>query len=118
MVLDEPATIQSDPAVLDLRLRAAAKGLSKGSTSNQQVRSISLATGQLGQKALSQWVQNIHDLHVHKPPDRVEYSKRMPDVENLMQEWPAAVDVALSTNSVYVWRLIWFRLNFLPPISI
>lgn len=106
VVLDEPATKQSDPAVLDLQLRAASKGLgsnNKAVANEQAVRSITLgsgAQGQVGQKALNQWVQNVYDLHVHKPPDRVEYSKRMPDIEKLMQEWPPSIDVALSTNSV------------------
>ncbi|KAL3902191.1 MAG: hypothetical protein SGCHY_000042 [Lobulomycetales sp.] len=106
VVLDEPATKQSDPAVLDLQLRAASKGLgsnNKAVANEQAVRSITLgsgAQGQVGQKALNQWVQNVYDLHVHKPPDRVEYSKRMPDIEKLMQEWPPSIDVALSTNSI------------------
>jgi len=102
-VLDEPATKQSEPAVLDLQLRAASKG--GNSVANQQVRSINLnfsnaPSSQAGQKALVQWVQNVHDLHVHKPPDRVEYSKRMPDIEKLMEEWPPSIDVSLSTNSI------------------
>lgn len=72
---------------------------------NQQVRSIQLTFSHapgadVGQKAMAQWVQNVHDLHTHKPPDRVEYSRRMPDIEKLMEEWPQEIDDALSNKTV------------------
>ncbi|KAJ3220511.1 Intraflagellar transport protein 46 [Clydaea vesicula] len=103
-VLDEPATKQSDPAVLDLQLRAISKG--SPTSGHQNIRSIQLnfdvtdPNAQKGKKALEQWVQNVYDLHVHKPPDKVEYSKRMPDVETLMEEWPEKIQEALHTNSI------------------
>ncbi|KAI8809769.1 intraflagellar transport complex B protein 46 C terminal-domain-containing protein [Cladochytrium replicatum] len=102
-VLDEPATKQSDPAVLDLQLRAAHKSSAAGAY--QQVRSIALsfsnkASSAQGQRALSQWVQNVYDLHLHKPADRVEYTKRMPDIEQLMAEWPPAVDETIGSQAI------------------
>ncbi|KAJ3083199.1 Intraflagellar transport protein 46 [Quaeritorhiza haematococci] len=98
-MLDEPSAKQSDSAVLDLQLRAASKAST--TTTTQQVRSIQLSFSQTpsaaaGQKALAQWVQNVNDLHLHKPPDRVEYSKRMPDIDNLMAEWPGDADDLVS----------------------
>ncbi|KAJ3038286.1 Intraflagellar transport protein 46, partial [Rhizophlyctis rosea] len=107
IVLDEPATAQSDPAVLDLKLRALSKSHSHTtSAATHAVRSIPLSFSQhdpaarAGQKALVQWVKNTYDLHVHKPPDRVDYSRPMPDVETLMAEWPEEVERGLSQGDV------------------
>ncbi|RKO92699.1 intraflagellar transport complex B protein 46 C terminal-domain-containing protein, partial [Blyttiomyces helicus] len=106
VVLDEPSTKQSEPAVLDLQLRALHK--STKTPAIQQVRSIQLSTGMsassmstsTGQKALAQWVESVRDYNSHKPPDRVEYSKRMPDIEQLMAEWPPEIDRTLTDGEI------------------
>ncbi|KAJ3033334.1 Intraflagellar transport protein 46 [Rhizophlyctis rosea] len=103
-VLDEPAINQSDPAVLDLTLRALSKGV-PGTSTTHNVRSIQLSFSQdpsaaTGKKTLATWVQNLYDLHSHKPPDKVTYTRPMPEVEALMAEWPAEVDRALESKEV------------------
>ena len=48
-------------------------------------------------KAISRWISSINDLHRHKPPPSVHYSKPMPDIEALMQIWPAQFEELLET---------------------
>ncbi|KAJ1526504.1 Intraflagellar transport protein 46, partial [Nowakowskiella sp. JEL0078] len=112
-VLDEPSTKQANQAVLDLQLRS----LHKSSTipSSQHVRTISLSFSSSihaasGQKALTLWVQSVNDLHLHKPPDRVEFTNHMPEVENLMAEWPPEVNSMAISNEVV--RKIFLKQHF------
>ncbi|KAJ3129959.1 Cytoplasmic dynein 2 light intermediate chain 1 [Nowakowskiella sp. JEL0407] len=102
-VVDEPSAKQSIQAVLDLHLRSIHK--TTHTMTNQHVRSISLsfstaASSSTGQKSLAQWVQNVNDLHLHKPPDRVDFSRRMPDLESLMSEWPPEFNDALTNETI------------------
>ncbi len=61
--LDEPASIQSDPTVLTLQLRAVSK--SSGAGAPLLVRSIEHA--EKDPKAINNWISSISDLHRHKP---------------------------------------------------
>lgn len=91
-ILDEPATIQSDPTVLELQLRATSKKQQYGDV---VVRSIENA--EKNPAAVEKWIQNITDLHRSKPPPQVHYKKNMPDAEVLMDQWPEAFEEALKT---------------------
>ncbi|RUS83913.1 hypothetical protein EGW08_008327, partial [Elysia chlorotica] len=82
-VLDEPCAKQSDPTVLDLQLRA----ISKQTTAKQLVVK-SLANAEKNPKHIENWIENIRELHRSKPPPNVHYSKNMPEIDTLMQEWP------------------------------
>ncbi|GFO33652.1 intraflagellar transport protein 46-like protein [Plakobranchus ocellatus] len=82
-VLDEPCAKQSDPTVLDLQLRA----ISKQTTAKQLVVK-SLANAEKNPKHIENWIDNIRELHRSKPPPNVHYSKNMPEIDTLMQEWP------------------------------
>ncbi|ORX55487.1 hypothetical protein BCR36DRAFT_281826, partial [Piromyces finnis] len=101
-VLDEPVAKQTDPALLDLELRASL--LSTGSDeNNKNVYSINLnfndsEEGIEGMKELTKWVENAQNLYSLKPSDRVIYSKRMADIEDLMAEWPPEIDEFFSSN--------------------
>mmetsp|Transcript_46769 Transcript_46769/g.77456 ORF Transcript_46769/g.77456 Transcript_46769/m.77456 type:complete len:467 (-) Transcript_46769:218-1618(-) len=91
-VLDEPCSQQSDPTVFTLQLRAVTK------SSGQQpmlVRAVEHA--EKHPKQISQWINSINDLHRHKPAPSVRYSKPMPDIEALMQIWPAKFEELLET---------------------
>ncbi|KAI9106060.1 intraflagellar transport complex B protein 46 C terminal-domain-containing protein [Phlyctochytrium arcticum] len=101
-VLDEPSIKQSDPAVLDLRLRALHKSSSTSQLNPTKIRAIQLGGQQDGIKALNQWIQNVHSLHAQKPQDRVEFSKKMPDVEVLMSQWAEGMEEALDQGEVQV----------------
>ncbi|KAJ3038819.1 Intraflagellar transport protein 46 [Rhizophlyctis rosea] len=91
-VLDEPSAEQSDPSVLDLHLRALSKSTA---VAPQTVRAIDAKTLRSNPRFIDTWIKNIRDLHAAKPPPSVQYTKRMPDVEELMQVWPEEVEEAL-----------------------
>lgn len=91
-VLDEPASRQSDPTVLTLQLR----NLSKEATGNKTDmvgRIDHLDDGKA--KKVQGWIQSISDIHKSKPAPNVTYSRRMPDIEDLMQEWPPEMETFL-----------------------
>jgi intraflagellar transport protein 46 len=81
-LLDEPASVQSDPTVLDLQMRA----ISKRQHGEAAVRSIENASKD--PKAVQKWIDSIVDLHRSKPLPQVNYTKNMPEIEPLMQVWP------------------------------
>ena len=81
-LLDEPASVQSDPTVLDLQMRA----ISKRQHGEAAVRSIENAAK--NGKAVQKWIDSIVDLHRSKPLPQVNYTKNMPEIEALMQVWP------------------------------
>ncbi|XP_047487721.1 intraflagellar transport protein 46 homolog isoform X3 [Penaeus chinensis] len=86
-VLDEPSARQSDATVLDLQLRALAKHTTAKSVTVKTVENAEKNT-----KVIEKWVRDISELHRAKPPPTVHYSKRMPDIDSLMQEWPGEVE--------------------------
>ena len=90
--LDEPASNQSDPTVLQLQLRAVTK-----SSAAQPMMVHSVESAEKDPKAVTRWINSINDLHRHKPPPSVHYSKPMPDIEALMQIWPAQFEELLET---------------------
>ena len=81
--MDEPAAKQSDPSVLDLQLRAVMKQSAQKSVVIKKIES-----GEKNSKAIDKWIKDISDLHRSKPPPTVHYNKPMPDLDQLMQEWP------------------------------
>lgn len=81
-VLDEPCAAQSDPTVLDLQLRSISKTASSKSVNVKQI------DGQTDTKAIDSWITSITELHKDKPPQSVNYSANMPEIDTLMQEWP------------------------------
>ncbi|KAI8921393.1 intraflagellar transport complex B protein 46 C terminal-domain-containing protein [Powellomyces hirtus] len=92
--LDEPSANQSDPTVLDLRLRAITK--STTASAPVTVRSLEAAALKANPKLIDSWIKNIRDLHAQKPPQTVHYTKKMPEIEDLMQVWPTEFEEALT----------------------
>ncbi|XP_063798700.1 intraflagellar transport protein 46 homolog isoform X2 [Pseudophryne corroboree] len=84
LTLDEPSTKQSDPTVMALWLSENSKqhGVS------QQIKVKSLENAETNHKAIDTWIESISELHRSKPPATVHYTRFMPEVETLMQEWP------------------------------
>ncbi len=91
--LDEPATHQSDPTVLELQLRAKSKKLQYGDVA---VRSIENADK--NPQKIEKWIQDINDLHRSKPPPQVNYKKNMPDIDKLMEAWPEEFEALLAST--------------------
>jgi len=95
VTLDEPASIQSDPTVLTLQLRAVSK-----SSGAQPMLVRSVEHAEKDPKAITGWIDSIANLHRHKPAPSVRYSKPMPDIETLMQIWPAPIEELLETSAL------------------
>ncbi|CAF0870134.1 unnamed protein product [Adineta steineri] len=96
-VLDEPSSRQSDPHVLGLQMRYTSKQPMATSVPSN-VRSVTNADK--NPKAIEEWVHNISKLQKSKTVDTVQYRKPMPDVDNLMQEWPTQFEELLKEVSV------------------
>ncbi len=47
--------------------------------------------GEKQSKVIEKWIKDISDLHRSKPPPTVHYTRPMPDIDQLMQEWPPEV---------------------------
>ncbi|XP_051973945.1 intraflagellar transport protein 46 homolog isoform X3 [Xyrauchen texanus] len=83
LVLDEPCIKQSDPTVLSLWLSENSK---QHNVTEVKVKSIE--NPEKNPKAIDNWIESITELHKSKPPATVHYTRPMPDIDNLMQEWP------------------------------
>lgn len=91
--LDEPTLNPSDPSILDLQLRSLSK--------NQDLQPMevrSLENAEKCPKEIDNWVRRIDELNRSKPAPAVQYSRRMPDIEQLMQVWPAEFEEFLQQN--------------------
>jgi len=92
-VLDEPSCGQTDPQLLDLKLRALAKGATTGSA--MDVKNLPDADDAT---AINEWMDNVDSLHREKPPTKVYYSNPMPEIDQLMQAWPPAMEKRLNSH--------------------
>jgi len=88
--LDEPSAHQSDPTVLELTYRI----ISKKSTF-KPVTVGSIEHADKNPKAVTNWITSIEGVHRKKPAPNVVYSRTMPDIEQLMQVWPAEFEQLL-----------------------
>jgi intraflagellar transport protein 46 len=91
--VDEPCLNPSDPTVLDLQLRSISK---HSKVEPMEVRAIDNA--ERNPKEIANWITRIADLHRMKPPPNVQYGKKMPDIEKLMQVWPTEFEDYLTSN--------------------
>lgn len=91
--LDEPCLNPSDPTVLDLQLRSISK---HSNIQPMEVRSIEQA--ERNPKEIANWISRIAELHRMKPPPNVQYAKKMPDIEKLMQVWPSDFEEYITNN--------------------
>ncbi|KAK7910455.1 hypothetical protein WMY93_015139 [Mugilogobius chulae] len=92
LVLDEPSVKQTDPTVLTLWLSEESK--QHGQIQTQKVTSV--ANPESNTRPVERWVDSITALHRSKAAPTVHFSKAMPDVDALLQEWPAELEELLS----------------------
>lgn len=92
LLLDEPSVKQSDPNVLSLWLSEETK--QPGPSQAQKVTSV--ASPETNPRLVDRWVDSITALHRSKPAPTVHFSKAMPDVDQLLQEWPQDVEELLA----------------------
>uniref|UniRef100_A0A2K5SE46 Intraflagellar transport protein 46 homolog n=1 Tax=Cebus imitator TaxID=2715852 RepID=A0A2K5SE46_CEBIM len=83
LVLDKPSTKQSDPTVPSLWLTENSK--QHNITKHMKVKS--LEDSEKNPKAIDTWFDSISELHRSKPPATVHYTRPMPNIVMLMQEW-------------------------------
>lgn len=91
--LDEPCLNPSDPSILDMQLRTLSKHQNL-----QPVDVRSIEEAEKNPKEVENWIKRIDDLNRSKPAPNVQYSRRMPDIEQLMQVWPAEFEDYLQQN--------------------
>uniref|UniRef100_A0A8C3W9F5 Intraflagellar transport protein 46 homolog n=1 Tax=Catagonus wagneri TaxID=51154 RepID=A0A8C3W9F5_9CETA len=96
LVLDEPSTKQSDPTVLSLWLTEN----SKQHNVTQHMKVKSLEDAEKNPKAIDTWIESISELHRAKPPATVHYTRPMPDIDTLMQEWSPEFEELLGKVSL------------------
>lgn len=92
-VLDEPCTDQSDPAVLHLQLRNHSR--SAGAAARQAVVK-RIEDAERNSKSIDKWIDDMNQLHRSKHPPGVHLNRVMPDIDGLMQQWPAQVEEKLN----------------------
>lgn len=97
-VLDEPSAQQSEPSILALRLRALSRDAKLAATSKAVVKCVERPEEQ--PREIDLWLQSVQELHRARPPPTVHYTRNMPDVESLMQEWPPDFEELLSEVQV------------------
>ena len=85
----EPAAQQSDATVLELQLCAG----EKKAHGDLSIRSIENAAK--NPQEIEKWIRSIQDLHKQKHSVEVQYKRNMPDLDSLMQEWPAEFEESL-----------------------
>ncbi|XP_017760611.1 PREDICTED: intraflagellar transport protein 46 homolog [Eufriesea mexicana] len=95
-VLDEPCTNQSDPAVLHLQLRSHLR--SAGAARQTVIKRIEDA--EKNGKSIDKWIEDINQLHRSKHPPAVNLKKPMPDIDLLLQQWPAEVEEKLNETEL------------------
>ena len=96
LVLDEPSTKQSDPTVLSLWLTEN----SKQHNITQHMKVKSLEDAEKNPKAIDTWIESISELHRSKTPATVHYTRPMPDIDTLMQEWSPEFEELLGKVSL------------------
>ncbi|XP_044756841.1 intraflagellar transport protein 46 homolog isoform X2 [Coccinella septempunctata] len=94
-VLDEPATTQSDSALLHLQLRASNLGVPQDA-SDVIVKKVDKVDK--NHKVIDKWIKDISDLHRSKSSPFVRYAEPMPDIDDLMQEWPEEIENQLKEH--------------------
>ncbi|VDO43373.1 unnamed protein product [Onchocerca flexuosa] len=84
-VLDEPALEQSDPTILNMKIRNELKDSKNTSAKDVPVKKLERADENI--EEIEHWISNI-----------VIYAKPMPNIEHLMQEWPTEVENLLKNE--------------------
>ena len=79
-VLDEPSAKQSDPNIIELQLRSVTKTTNSRMSKIKKVKNVEAEL-----KVVEKWIKDIDDLHRSKPAPTIQYSKPMPEIDQLMQ---------------------------------
>ena len=80
--MDEPTTKGVDKYILEMELAEN----TKAKIDRINVKSIQNAEKKPNE--ITDWINKVDDLQKRKVPTEVNYSKNMPDIQNLMDVWP------------------------------
>lgn len=89
--LDEPALNMSKKSYLDLLIKEFYKG--KAKVDKKEVHSV--GNSHRNPKELRSWVKDVELVHKGKVAPTVFYSKKMPDIDSLMQTWDGDFEKSL-----------------------
>lgn len=109
VVLDEPsAKHQSDPSLLNLKLRSMLKIGPTGSVSSTVQESIHDQTVRVAKDAkdVQNWINSISSIHESQAYNSsnmlqlISSNSKMPEIERLMQELPSKVEQLINSNEI------------------
>jgi intraflagellar transport protein 46 len=95
VIVDEPSIAQSNPQVLRMELREQ-YGITSPSTESDGYIGF-IEDPQKNRKALDSWLESLEDIHRNRPPPAIIYTHKMPEMEELMELWPAPFEEALAS---------------------
>lgn len=90
VVLDEPALNHEDKTVLELKY-VQSKNVVRAAPMDID----SIESADKKPKEIARWVNSVADLHKSRPPPTVNYTKAMPEFDELMREWNPDMESAL-----------------------
>lgn len=88
-VLDEPCGEQSDPALLQMKLRSVSTSSSRAPAPPPSISRSS--------KDTDKWITEVQALHANQPFTAVANNRLSPDIDALMIEWPSKMEHALNS---------------------
>ncbi|KAF4712028.1 Intraflagellar transport protein 46 [Perkinsus olseni] len=94
--LDEPSLSQSDPAVVQVKLRSVTQC---GKVDSLRVRRVPYPET-INQREVDNWISQIDELHKEGATTSavMNYSHKMPSIDRLMQAWPPEMEEHLAST--------------------
>ncbi|GIQ82241.1 intraflagellar transport complex B protein 46 [Kipferlia bialata] len=91
-VIDEPALEQSQPTVLELRLRDLLRAPVDASVFGMglEVRSV-----RQDARDIDSWIAQLDQLHTTQPPAEISYSCPLPEMDTLLAQWDPSFEALL-----------------------
>ncbi|KAF5273400.1 hypothetical protein FQA39_LY07417 [Lamprigera yunnana] len=97
IVLDEPVANQSDPALLHLQLRAASVTINHN---NKSMVVKKIDDVEKNSKTIDKWIKDVSELRRSKLGTTVKYSEPMPDIDQLLEEWPEDFENVIRVDNI------------------
>ena len=92
-ILDEPSISQTNSQILKMELREKFAMASPGNIGDSYIGELE----KTDDKAITSFVDSIEDIHRNRPPPTMQYSTKMPELEDLMEVWPEELENALKS---------------------
>lgn len=92
-ILDEPSISQTNSQILKMELREKFAVASPGNAGDSYIGELD----KTDDKAINSFIDSIEDIHRSRPPPTMQYSTKMPELEDLMELWPEELENALKS---------------------